>query len=51
MVASVFDRCTRKPIPPESRYLGTQITDHNLVYDQESRHLGTEITDRKLVNQ
>ena len=28
----------------ESRYLGTEITDRKLVYDQESRYLGTEIT-------
>ena len=37
-------RCTRKPIPPESRYLGTEITDRKLVYDQGSRYLSTEIT-------
>ena len=42
-------QCTRKPIPPESRYLGTEITGRKLVYDQESRYLGTEITDRKLI--
>ena len=29
---------------PEFRYLGTEITDRKLVYDQESRYLGTEIT-------
>ena len=27
-----------------TRYLGTEITDHTLVYDQEYRYLGTEIT-------
>ena len=35
--------------PPQFRYIGTEITDSKLVYDQESRYLGTEITDEKLV--
>ena len=29
---------------PQSRYLGTEITDRKLVYDKESRSLGNEIT-------
>ena len=29
---------------PKSPYLGTEITDRKLIYDQESRYLGTEIT-------
>ena len=34
---------------PESRYLGTEITNRKLVYHQESIYLGIEITDHKLV--
>ena len=34
---------------PEFRYLGTEITDGKLVYDQESRCLDIDISDGKLV--